>query len=83
MVEHLIIGGGVYGAAVAWELASRGEACRLLEARRIGAGASSGRGAGAAGWDAAAGLHPSRPGGRGLVGRGSHWPGVETSPCGG
>ena len=44
MVEHLIIGGGVYGAAVAWELASRGEACRLLEARRIGAGASSGPG---------------------------------------
>ena len=44
MTEHLIVGGGVYGAAVAWELASRGAAVRLIEARRIAAGASGGPG---------------------------------------
>ncbi len=44
MSEHLIIGGGVYGAAVAWELARRGEVCRLLEAKHLGAGASAGPG---------------------------------------
>lgn len=44
MTEHLIVGGGVYGAAVAWELARRGAAVRLLEARHIAAGASGGPG---------------------------------------
>ncbi len=44
MAETLIIGGGVYGAAVAWELVSRGTGCRLLEAKHIAAGASGGPG---------------------------------------
>lgn len=44
MAENLIIGGGVYGAAVAWELASRGAGCRLLESKRIASGASGGPG---------------------------------------
>lgn len=44
MTDNLIIGGGVYGAAVAFALASRGAGCRLIEARRLGAGASSGPG---------------------------------------
>lgn len=44
MVDYVIIGGGVYGTAVAWELAQRGASVHLIEARRIGAGASSGTG---------------------------------------
>ncbi len=44
MAENLIIGGGVYGAAVAFELARRGESCHLIEASHIGAGASAGPG---------------------------------------
>ncbi len=44
MAGNLIIGGGVYGAAVAFELASRGVNCHLVEAKHIGAGASSGPG---------------------------------------
>ena len=44
MAETLIIGGGVYGAAVAWGLVSRGTGCRLLEAKHVAAGASGGPG---------------------------------------
>lgn len=40
----LIIGGGVYGAAVAWHLARRGEAVTLLEANTVASGASGGPG---------------------------------------
>jgi sarcosine oxidase, subunit beta len=40
----LIIGGGVYGAAVAWHLATRGEAVTLLEANTVASGASGGPG---------------------------------------
>ena len=40
----LIIGGGVYGAAVAWHLAKRGEAVELLEAKTVASGASGGPG---------------------------------------
>lgn len=40
----LIIGGGVYGAAVAWHLARRGEAVELLEAQTVASGASGGPG---------------------------------------
>lgn len=40
----LIIGGGVYGAAVAWHLARRGEAVELLEAKTVASGASGGPG---------------------------------------
>lgn len=39
-----IIGGGVYGAAVAWHLATRGEAVELLEAQTVASGASGGPG---------------------------------------
>jgi sarcosine oxidase subunit beta len=42
--ENLVIGGGVYGAAVAWELLSRGAGCHLLEAKTIASGASGGPG---------------------------------------
>lgn len=44
MAEFVIIGGGVYGAAVAYWLASQGGQVRLLEARKIGNGASAGPG---------------------------------------
>ena len=44
VTEDLIVGGGVYGCALAWELVTRGAPCRLLEAKTIGAGASSGPG---------------------------------------
>ncbi|MBT5432522.1 MAG: FAD-binding oxidoreductase [Alphaproteobacteria bacterium] len=44
MTRNLIVGGGVYGAAVAFELASRGEEVRLIEADCIRAGASAGPG---------------------------------------
>jgi len=44
MMENLIVGGGVYGVAVAWELATRGATVRLIEARHIAAGASGGPG---------------------------------------
>jgi sarcosine oxidase subunit beta len=43
-VENLIIGGGVYGAGVAWELARRGAGCHLIEGRQIATGASGGPG---------------------------------------
>lgn len=44
MADNLIIGGGVYGAAVAYELTARGAGAHLVEARHIGAGASAGPG---------------------------------------
>ncbi len=44
MTEYLIVGGGVYGAATAWELARRGAEVRLLEARTIASAASGGPG---------------------------------------
>jgi len=40
----LIVGGGVYGAALAWELARCGEAVELLEAHTVASGASGGPG---------------------------------------
>ena len=44
MAENVIIGGGVYGAAVAFELASKGQGCHLIEGKHVGAGASAGPG---------------------------------------
>lgn len=44
MTEFVIIGGGVYGAATAFWLAEQGTDVRLLEARKIGNGASAGPG---------------------------------------
>jgi sarcosine oxidase subunit beta len=42
--DYLVIGGGVYGCAAAWELARRGARVLLLEAHTIAAGASGGPG---------------------------------------
>ena len=42
--EYLVVGGGVYGAGTAWELATRGEDVTLLEATEVAAGASGGLG---------------------------------------
>lgn len=42
--EFLIVGGGVYGCATAWHLASKGASVLLLEARSIAFGASGGEG---------------------------------------
>ena len=44
MADYVIIGGGVYGCAVAWELASKGAEVCLLEAKTIASGASGGLG---------------------------------------
>lgn len=44
MAEFVIIGGGVYGAATAWELARRGGEVHLLEKGRIAGRASGGPG---------------------------------------
>ncbi len=44
MAEFVIVGGGVYGCAVAWELARRGAGVLVLEAATIAAGASGGLG---------------------------------------
>lgn len=44
MAKHLIVGGGVYGAAVAWHLAKNGEAVELIEAGKLATGASGGPG---------------------------------------
>lgn len=44
MAEFVIIGGGVYGAGVAWWLAGQGADVHLLEAKHIGNGASTGPG---------------------------------------
>lgn len=42
--EFVIVGGGIYGVATAWALASRGASVVVLEAREIAAGASGGLG---------------------------------------
>lgn len=44
MAKHLIVGGGVYGAAVAWHLAERGEEVELIEVGGLATGASGGPG---------------------------------------
>lgn len=44
MADNVIVGGGVYGAAVAWELSSRGADVVLIEARHVASGASGGPG---------------------------------------
>ena len=44
MAEFVIVGGGVYGAGVAYWLAEQGAEVVLLEARQIGNGASAGPG---------------------------------------
>lgn len=44
MSDYLIVGGGIYGCAAAWQLAKRGASVRLLEARTIASGASGGLG---------------------------------------
>lgn len=44
MAEIVIVGGGVYGAAVAWELSSRGADVVLIDAKHIASGASGGPG---------------------------------------
>ena len=43
-MDFVIVGGGVYGAGVAWELAKRGAEVVLLEALQIADGASGGVG---------------------------------------
>lgn len=43
-MDFVIVGGGVYGAGVAWYLAQRGAEVLLLEAREIAGGASGGVG---------------------------------------
>ena len=44
MAEYVIVGGGIYGCTVAWELAKRGADVLLLEATQIASGASGGLG---------------------------------------
>jgi len=44
LAEYVIIGGGVYGAGVAYWLSQAGAGVRLLEAKKIGNGASAGPG---------------------------------------
>ncbi|MCE2472872.1 MAG: FAD-binding oxidoreductase [Anaerolineae bacterium] len=44
MADYIIVGGGIYGCAVAWELAKRGADVQLLEAKTIASGASGGLG---------------------------------------
>ncbi len=43
-MDYVIVGGGIYGCATAWELARRGAEVVLLEAREIASGASGGPG---------------------------------------
>lgn len=40
-MKVLVVGGGVIGLSIAWELATRGAAVQVLERKTIGAGASS------------------------------------------
>ena len=42
--DYVVIGGGVYGCAAAWELVRRGARVIVLEARTVAAGASGGLG---------------------------------------
>lgn len=44
MAQNVIVGGGMYGAMVAWELAKQGEEVELIEARTIANQASGGPG---------------------------------------
>ena len=44
MADFVVVGGGVYGCGVAWQLAQRGAEVILLEARQIASGASGGPG---------------------------------------
>ena len=44
MADYVIVGGGIYGCTVAWELARRGADVLLLEAKTIASGASGGLG---------------------------------------
>lgn len=44
MADFIIVGGGVYGCGVAWELAQQGADVCLLEANHIASGASGGLG---------------------------------------
>lgn len=44
MPDFVIIGGGIYGCTVAWELAKQGADVHLLEAKTIASGASGGLG---------------------------------------
>ena len=44
MADYVIVGGGIYGCTVAWELAKAGEEALLLEANVIASGASGGLG---------------------------------------
>ena len=44
MARTIIVGGGVYGTAIAWGLASRGVEVQLLEAQTVASGASGGPG---------------------------------------
>ena len=44
MADFVIVGGGIYGCTVAWELAKAGEEVLLLEAKSIASGASGGLG---------------------------------------
>nr|WP_042195765.1 FAD-binding oxidoreductase [Kibdelosporangium sp. MJ126-NF4]CEL22209.1 Sarcosine oxidase [Kibdelosporangium sp. MJ126-NF4]CTQ92990.1 Sarcosine oxidase(EC:1.5.3.1) [Kibdelosporangium sp. MJ126-NF4] len=44
MVEYVVVGGGVVGAATAWCLARRGAEVTLLEAKELASGASGGPG---------------------------------------
>ena len=44
MADYVIVGGGIYGCTVAWELAKLGADVRLLEAKTIASGASGGLG---------------------------------------
>ncbi|AQY01843.1 NAD(P)/FAD-dependent oxidoreductase [Microbacterium foliorum] len=43
--DYLVIGGGVFGSGLAWELASAGKDVVLLEATKIASGSSGGSGA--------------------------------------
>jgi sarcosine oxidase, subunit beta len=43
-MDFVVVGGGVYGAGVAWELARRGAEVILIEAQQIASGASGGLG---------------------------------------
>jgi glycine/D-amino acid oxidase-like deaminating enzyme len=42
--DYVVVGGGVYGCATAWELARRGARVVVLEARAVASGASGGPG---------------------------------------
>ena len=44
MTDYIIVGGGVYGCATAWNLAKEGASVVLLEASAVAAGASGGLG---------------------------------------